>query len=79
MNFAVNNLFNYLMLKNITEIKFIIKNIPTKNLQVKMASFWVSANNLEINIKPMQPISENIERDMLVNPLFKTNIQKTIQ
>lgn len=79
MNFAVNNLFNYLMLKNITEIKFIIKNIPTKNLQVKMASFWVSSNNLEINIKPMQPISENIERDMLVNPLFKTNIQKTIQ
>lgn len=79
MNFAVNNLFNYLMLKNITEIKFIIKNIPTKNLQVKMTSFWVSSNNLEINIKPMQPISENIERDMLVNPLFKTNIQKTIQ
>ena len=39
MNFAVNNSFNYLILKNITEIKFTIRNIPTKNLQVKVASF----------------------------------------
>ena len=45
MNFAVNNSFNYLILKNITEIKFIIRNIATKNLQVKVASFWVPSNN----------------------------------
>lgn len=45
-----------------------------------MASFWVSSNNLEINIKPMQPISENRERDMLLThclrPTFKRQYNK---